>query len=208
MSRIGSLTKPMVKRLIVGITGATGVIFGVRLLEALKAAGVETHLVLSRWGQRTIEHETGLTSAELESRASVVHGSGNMAATISSGSFPTDGMVICPCTMRTVATIAHGNGENLVHRAADVVLKERRRLVIVPRETPLSEIHLENLLKLARMGVSIVPPMPAFYNRPATLDDMIDHIVARVLDQFGIEAVFARRWDGVMHASKPTLRRA
>ena len=198
----------MVKRLIVGITGATGVIFGVRLLEALKAAGVETHLVLSRWGQRTVEHETGLTSAELESRASVVHGSGNMAATISSGSFPTDGMVICPCTMRTVATIAHGNGENLVHRAADVVLKERRRLVIVPRETPLSEIHLENLLKLARMGVSIVPPMPAFYNRPATLDDMIDHIVARVLDQFGIEAVFARRWDGVMHASKPTLRRA
>jgi 4-hydroxy-3-polyprenylbenzoate decarboxylase len=198
----------MVKRLIVGITGATGVIFGVRLLEALKAAEVETHLVLSRWGQRTIEHETGLTCAELESRASVVHGSGNMAATISSGSFPTDGMVICPCTMRTVATIAHGNGENLVHRAADVVLKERRRLVIVPRETPLSEIHLENLLKLARMGVSIVPPMPAFYNRPATLDDMIDHIVARVLDQFGIEAVFARRWDGVMHASKPTLRRA
>lgn len=198
----------MVKRLIVGITGATGVIFGVRLLEALKAAEVETHLVLSRWGQRTVEHETGLTSAELESRASVVHGSGNMAATISSGSFPTDGMVICPCTMRTVATIAHGNGENLVHRAADVVLKERRRLVIVPRETPLSEIHLENLLKLARMGVSIVPPMPAFYNRPATLDDMIDHIVARVLDQFGIDAAFARRWDGVMHTNRSALRRA
>jgi 4-hydroxy-3-polyprenylbenzoate decarboxylase len=198
----------MVKRLIVGITGATGVIFGVRLLEALKAAEVETHLVLSRWGLRTIEHETGLTPPDLESRASVVHGSGNMAATISSGSFRTDGMVICPCTMRTVATIANGNGENLVHRAADVVLKERRRLVIVPRETPLSEIHLENLLKLARMGVSIVPPMPAFYNHPATLDDMIDHIVARVLDQFDIDAAFARRWDGVMHASKPTLRRA
>jgi 4-hydroxy-3-polyprenylbenzoate decarboxylase len=198
----------MVKRLIVGITGATGSIFGVRLLEALKAAGVETHLVLSRWGQRTVEHETGLTFADLESRASVVHGSGNMAATISSGSFRTDGMVICPCTMRTVATIANGNGENLVHRAADVVLKERRRLVIVPRETPLSEIHLENLLKLARMGVAIVPPMPAFYNKPATLDDMVDHIVARVLDQFDIDAAFARRWDGVMHASKPTLRRA
>jgi 4-hydroxy-3-polyprenylbenzoate decarboxylase len=198
----------MVKRLIVGITGATGSIFGVRLLEALKAAGVETHLVLSRWGQRTVEHETGLTFADLESRASVVHGSGNMAATISSGSFRTDGMVICPCTMRTVATIANGNGENLVHRAADVVLKERRRLVIVPRETPLSEIHLENLLKLARMGVAIVPPMPAFYNKPATLDDVVDHIVARVLDQFDIDAAFARRWDGVMHASKPTLRRA
>jgi flavin prenyltransferase len=198
----------MVKRLIVGITGATGSIFGVRLLEALKAAGVETHLVLSRWGQRTVEHETGLTFADLEARASVVHGSGNMAATISSGSFRTDGMVIAPCTMRTVATIAHGNGENLVHRAADVVLKERRRLVIVPRETPLSEIHLENLLKLARMGVAIVPPMPAFYNKPATLDDMVEHIVARVLDQFDIDAAFARRWDGVMHASKPTLRRA
>lgn len=197
----------MVKRLIVGITGATGAIFGVRLLEALKAAEVETHLVLSRWGQRTVEHETGLTFPELESRASVVHGSGNMAATISSGSFRTDGMVICPCSMRTVATIAHGNGENLVHRAADVILKERRRLVIVPRETPLSEIHLENLLKLARMGVGILPPMPAFYNKPATLDDMVDHIVARVLDQFDIDAEFAKRWDGVMHANNPPLKR-
>jgi len=197
----------MVKRLIVGITGATGAIFGVRLLEALKAAGVETHLVLSRWGQRTVEHETGLTFADLESRASVVHGSGNMAATISSGSFRTDGMIICPCSMRTVAAIAHGNGENLVHRAADVVLKERRRLVIVPRETPLSEIHLENLLRLARMGVGILPPMPAFYNKPATLDEMVDHIVARVLDQFDLDAAFARRWDGVMHANA-SLHRA
>jgi len=198
----------MVKRLIVGITGATGAIFGVRLLEALKAAEVETHLVLSRWGQRTVEHETGLTFADLESRAAVVHGSGNMAATISSGSFRTDGMVIAPCSMRTVAAIALGNGENLVHRAADVVLKERRRLVIVPRETPLSEIHLENLLKLARMGVCILPPMPAFYNKPASLDDMVDHTVARVLDQFDIDAGYARRWDGVMHASKTTLRHA
>ena len=196
------------KRLIVGITGATGAVFGVRLLEALKAAQVETHLVLSRWGQRTVEHETGLTFADLESRVSVVHGSGNMAATISSGSFRTDGMIIAPCSMRTVATIAHGNGENLVHRAADVVLKERRRLVIVPRETPLSEIHLENLLKLARMGVSIVPPMPAFYNKPGSLDEMVDHIVARVLDRFDIDASFARRWDGVMHAGKPALHRA
>ena len=198
----------MVKRLIVGITGATGAIFGVRLLESLKAAEVETHLVLSRWGQRTVEHETGLTFADLESRAAVVHGSGNMAATISSGSFRTDGMVIAPCSMRTVAAIALGNGENLVHRAADVVLKERRRLVMVPRETPLSEIHLENLLKLARMGVCILPPMPAFYNKPASLDDMVDHTVARVLDQFDIDAGYARRWDGVMHASKTTLRHA
>jgi flavin prenyltransferase len=189
----------MVRRIIVGITGATGAIFGLRLLEALKAAEVETHLVLSTWGRKTVEHETGLTLADLQARASVVHGSENMAATISSGSFRTEGMIIAPCSMRTTAAIAHGNGDNLVHRAADVVLKERRRLVLVPRETPLSEVHLENLLKLARMGVCILPPMPAFYNRPASLDDMVDHIVARVLDQFGIDASFARRWDGQLH---------
>ncbi len=192
----------MVRRIIVGITGATGAIFGVRLLEALMAAEVETHLVLSKWGQQTVEHETGLTLADLQARASVLHGTGNMAATISSGSFRTEGMIVAPCSMRTVAAIAHGNGEHLVHRAADVVLKERRRLVLVARETPLSEIHLENLLKLARMGVCILPPMPAFYNKPTSLDDMVDHVVARVLDQFGIDASFARRWDGKMHLRK------
>ncbi len=186
------------KRIIVGITGASGAIFGVRLLEALRAAGVETHLVLSKWGQQTVEHETGLTQAELRERASVVHGSANMAATISSGSFKTEGMVIAPCSMRTLAAIAHGYGESLVHRAADVVLKERRKLVLVPRETPLSEIHLENMLKLARMGVTILPPMPAFYNRPSSVDDIVNHIVARVLDQFDIDAQFAKRWDGKM----------
>lgn len=191
------------KRIIVGITGATGAVFGVRLLEALAAAGVETHLVLSKWGQQTVEHETGLTLAELRERASVVHASSNMAATVSSGSFRTEGMVIAPCSMRTAAAIAHGYGESLVHRAADVVLKERRRLVLVPRETPLSEVHLENLLKLARMGVAIVPPMPAFYNKPATVDDIIDHIVARVLDQFDIDAAFAKRWDGKMSHPAP-----
>jgi len=195
-----------VKRIIVGITGATGAVFGVRLLEALAAAGVETHLVLSRWGQQTVEHEMGLTLAELRERASVVHASSNMAATVSSGSFRTEGMVIAPCSMRTAAAIAHGYGESLVHRAADVVLKERRRLVLVPRETPLSEVHLENLLKLARMGVAIVPPMPAFYNKPATVDDIVNHIVARVLDQFDIDVGFAKRWDGKM--SRPsTVRR-
>ncbi|HSD53126.1 MAG TPA: UbiX family flavin prenyltransferase [Burkholderiales bacterium] len=186
------------KRIIVGITGATGAIFGVRLLEALGAAGVETHLVLSKWGQQTVEYETGLTLADLRARASVVHGTSNMAATLSSGSFRTDGMVVAPCSMRTAAAIAHGYGETLVHRAADVVLKERRRLVLVPRETPLSEVHLENLLKLARMGVTILPPVPAFYNKPATVDDIVNHIVARVLDQFDIDAAFAKRWDGKM----------
>ena len=119
-----------------------------------------------------------------------------MAATVSSGSFRTDGMVVVPCTMRTAAAIAYGYGESLVQRAADVVLKERRRLVVVPRETPLSEVHLESLLKLARMGVAIVPPMPAFYNNPASIDDIVNHIAARVLDQFDIDARFAKRWDG------------
>ena len=198
----------MVKRLIVGITGATGAIYGVRLLDALKQAEVETHLVLSNWGARTIEHETGMTLPDLQERVAVVHGTGNMAATISSGSFHTDGMIIAPCSMRTVAAIAHGNGDHLVHRAADVILKERRRLVLVARETPLSEIHLENLLKLARIGVTILPPMPAFYNKPETLDDIVNHTVARVLDQFGIDAAFARRWDGVMHTNRSALRRA
>jgi 4-hydroxy-3-polyprenylbenzoate decarboxylase len=191
------------KRLIVGITGATGAIFGVRLLEALGAAGVETQLVLSRWGQQTVEHEMGLTLADLRDRASVVHATGNMAATISSGSFHTDGMAIAPCSMRTAAAIAHGYGDSLVHRAADVILKERRKLVIVPRETPFSEVHLENLLKLARMGVAVVPPMPAFYNKPASVDDIVNHIVARVLDQFGIDAAFAKRWDGKMSHVSP-----
>jgi 4-hydroxy-3-polyprenylbenzoate decarboxylase len=186
------------RRIIVGITGATGAIFGVRLLHALRAADVESHLVLSKWGQQTVEHETGLSLEQLRDIAAVVHGSGNMGATVSSGSFLTDGMVIAPCSMRTLAAIATGYGENLVHRAADVVLKERRRLVLVVRETPLSEIHLENMLKVARAGATILPPMPAFYNRPQSVDDIVDHIVARVLDQFGITADFAARWDGEM----------
>ena len=194
------------RRLVVGITGATGAIFGVRLLQALKAAEVETHLVLSKWGLQTVEHETGLGSAELGALASVVHGSGNMAATISSGSFRTDGMVIAPCTMKTLAGIAHGFGDGLVQRAADVVLKERRKLVIVARETPLSDIHLENMLRLSRMGATILPPMPAFYNKPESIDDIVDHIVARVLDQFGIDAQFARRWDGRMDHTQAVRR--
>ena len=184
------------RRIIVGITGATGAVFGIRLLQALRAAEVESHLVLSKWGQQTIEHEMGLSVEQLRELASVSHGSANMAATVSSGSFHTDGMVIAPCSMRTLGAIAHGYGESLVHRAADVILKERRKLVLVPRETPLSQIHLENMLKLARMGVVMLPPMPASYNRPQTIDDIIDHIVSRALDQFDISADFAKRWDG------------
>ena len=195
----------LVSRIVLGITGATGAIFGVRLLQALRAADVESHLILSKWGLQTVEHETGLGLVQLRELASVVHSTGNMAATVSSGSFRTDGMAIAPCSMRTLAAIATGNGENLVHRAADVVLKERRRLVLVVRETPLSEIHLENMLKLARIGATILPPVPAFYNRPQTIDELVDHVVARVLDQFGISADFAKRWDGVM--SRPDVLR-
>jgi 4-hydroxy-3-polyprenylbenzoate decarboxylase len=189
------------QRLIVGMSGSTGAIFGVRLLEALKACEVETHLVITKWAQRTIEHETNYTVDQVRALASVVHSQGDMGAVISSGSFKTDGMVVIPCAVRTLSGIANGYGDNLVHRAADVVLKERRRLVLVVRETPLSEVHLENMLKLARMGVTMLPPMPAFYNRPQTVDDIVDHIVFRVLDQFGIDVPFARRWDGQMRSA-------
>lgn len=186
------------RRLIVGMTGATGAIFGVRLLEALKECDVESHLVISKWAQRTIAHETSYNIEQVCALATVTHSSANMGAAISSGSFLTSGMVVIPCSMRALASIANGNGEHLVHRAADVVLKERRRLVLVAREMPLSEVHIENMLKLARMGVTIMPPMPAFYNHPESVEQIVDHIVARVLDQFGITAPFAKRWDGHM----------
>ncbi|HEY2226530.1 MAG TPA: UbiX family flavin prenyltransferase [Xanthobacteraceae bacterium] len=189
------------QRLIVGMTGSTGAVFGIRLLEALKHADVESHLIISKWAQRTIEHETRHTVEQVRALATVVHSQGDMGASISSGSFITEGMVVIPCSVRTLGGIANGYGEHLVHRAADVILKERRRLVLVVRETPLSEVHLENMLKLARMGVVMLPPMPAFYNHPQTVDDVVDHIVARVLDQFGIEAPFAKRWDGHMQTA-------
>jgi flavin prenyltransferase len=184
------------RRLIIGMTGSTGAIFGVRLLEALKNTEIETHLIISKWAQRTIEHETPYKIEDVRALASVVHSQGDMGASLSSGSFLTEGMVVAPCSVRTLAGIANGYGEHLVHRAADVVLKERRRLILLVRETPLSEVHLENMLKLARMGVLIVPPVPAFYNHPQTVDDVVNHIVARVLDQLGIDAPFAKRWDG------------
>jgi len=191
------------RRLIVAITGATGAIFGIRLLEALKDTDVESHLIISKWGQRTIEHEIGFTIDQVNALATVSYDPTNMGAAISSGSFFTEGMVVIPCSMRTLGGIAHGYGEHLVHRAADVILKERRRLVLVARETPLSEVHLENMLKLSRMGVRILPPVPGFYNHPQSIGDVVDHIVGRVLDQFGIAAPFTKRWDGHMQdASK------
>ena len=185
-------------KVIVAITGATGAIYGVRILERLREAGAETHLVVSRWGARTLLHETPYSREQVESLASVAYAPGDMGAAISSGSFRTDGMVIAPCSAKTLAAVAHGFGENLVHRAADVILKERRRLVLVVREAPLSDIHLENMLKLSRMGAVVLPPMPAFYNRPRTVDDIVEHTVSRVLDQFGLDVGGAERWSGEM----------
>lgn len=185
-------------RLIVGMTGATGVIYGVRLLERLRDAGVETHLVISRWGARTLLHETPYTREQVEALAHTVYSSSDMGAAISSGSFTTSGMVVVPCSARTLAAIANGFGDSLIHRAADVVLKERRKLLLAVREAPLSEIHLENMLKLSRMGVVILPPVPAFYNNPRSLADIVEHSVARILDQFGIDVPGAARWTGEM----------
>jgi flavin prenyltransferase len=185
-------------KIIVAITGATGAIYGVRLLQRLREAGAETHLVISRWGARTLLHETPYSREQVEALATVNYAPGDMGAAISSGSFRTDGMVIAPCSAKTLAAIAHGFGENLVHRAADVVLKERRKLVLVVREAPLSDIHLENMLKLSRMGSVVLPPMPAFYNHPRTVDDVVEHTVSRVLDQFGLDVSGVERWSGEM----------
>jgi 4-hydroxy-3-polyprenylbenzoate decarboxylase len=185
-------------RLIVGLTGATGVIYGVRALQRLREAGVETHLVISRWGARTLLHETPYTKEQVEALADVAYAPGDMGAAISSGSFRADGMIVAPCSVKTLAAIAHGVGDNLVHRAADVTLKERRRLVISVREAPLSDIHLENMLKLSRMGAVILPPMPAFYTMPRTIDDIVEHTVSRMLDQFGVETPGSVRWSGEM----------
>jgi 4-hydroxy-3-polyprenylbenzoate decarboxylase len=193
---IMELTQPT--KLIVGITGATGTIFGVRLLQMLHGSGVETHVVLSKWAAQTLVHETNHSIKEVQSLATKSYQVTDQGAAISSGSFVTLGMVIAPCSMRTLAAIAHGFGDNLIHRAADVILKERRKLVLVVRESPLNEIHLENMLKLSRMGVTILPPVPAFYNNPQNLDDMINHIAMRVIDQFDIHLEVMNRWDGVM----------
>jgi 4-hydroxy-3-polyprenylbenzoate decarboxylase len=185
-------------RLIIGITGATGTVYGVRILERLRESGVETHVVISRWGGRTLLHETPYSREQVEAMATVAYAPGDMGAPISSGSFRTDGMIVAPCSAKSLAAIAHGFGENLIHRAADVVLKERRKLVLSVREAPLSSIHLENMLTLARMGVVVMPPLPAFYNHPRTVDDLIDYTVARTLDQFGVEVRGAERWMGEM----------
>jgi flavin prenyltransferase len=198
MERSRASAEAKVRRLIVGVTGATGSVYAVRLLEALSKTDVETHLVVSRWGARTLIHETDRTLEEVRALATHWHRDNDQGARISSGSFQTMGMVILPCSVRTLAALAHGHVDNLVHRAADVVMKERRRLVLAVREAPLTDIHLENMLKLSRMGVVISPPVPAFYNRPKTVREIVDHTVARILDLFGIETPLTRRWSGVL----------
>jgi flavin prenyltransferase len=187
-------------RLIVAMTGATGTVIAVRLLQMLRKADVETHLVMSKWAVRTLLHETSYGPDDVERLASCVYSPGDQGAAISSGSFLTLGMIVVPCSMRTLGAIAHGVGDNLIHRAADVVLKERRKLVLAVRETPFNDIHLENMLKLSRMGVVICPPMPAFYARPKTVDEIVDWTAARLLDQVGIHTDVVNRWDGEMEA--------
>jgi 4-hydroxy-3-polyprenylbenzoate decarboxylase len=188
--------KGIVKRLIVGISGASGVIYGIRLLEVLKAVGVETHLVMSRYARLNIEIETTHTPQEVEALADEVHGFGNQAAAISSGSFRTDGMIIAPCSMKTLSGIAHSSADSLLVRAADVVLKEQRRLVLMPREAPLHVGHCKLLYEAAQLGAVIAPPMPAFYGQPKTIDDLINHSVGRVLDLFDLDAGILKRWEG------------
>lgn len=190
-------------RIVVGISAATGAIYGVRVLDKLAAAGVETHLIVTTWARRTIEHETGESLASVERRASAVHRPGDQASVLSSGSFRTDGMIVAPCSVRSAASIAHGVADNLLLRAADVIIKERKPLVVMVRETPLSVIHLENMATLARAGVTVFPPVPAFYNHPNTIDDVIDHTVTRALDQLGVEDGAACRWSGRLERSAP-----
>ena len=183
-------------RLVVGISGSSSPIYGIRTLEALKAAGVETHLVVSSGARRTIELETTLTVEQVCALATVVYDERDMAATISSGSFRTDGMVVVPCSMKAAAAIAHSFVTDLLVRAADVTLKEGRKLVLVPRETPLHLGHLRNLVRAAEIGAVILPPVPAFYHAPKTIDDLINQTVGKILDQFNVPHALFRRWTG------------
>ncbi|MBA4741670.1 MAG: UbiX family flavin prenyltransferase [Azoarcus sp.] len=182
------------QRIIVGISGASGAVFGIRLLEILRELGMETHLVMSRSAEITLAHETTYKVADVHALASVVHAPHDIAAAISSGSFRTAGMIVAPCSIRSMSEIAHGTTTSLLTRAADVVLKDRRRLVLMVRETPLHLGHLRTMTQLAEMGAIIAPPVPAFYGRPETIEDLVDHSLGRVLDLFDIDAGVVERW--------------
>ncbi len=184
----------MSNRIIIGISGASGAVYGVRLLEVLRRTDIETHLIVSKSAALTIDSELDITVADVKALADQVHQVGDVAAAISSGSYRTLGMIIAPCSMRTMADIAHGNTDNLLSRAADVVLKERRRLVLMARESPLHLGHLRAAVAVTEMGAIVAPPMPAFYNRPESVDDMVMHSVGRVLDLFDIDPGIVKRW--------------
>ena len=186
------------RRLIVAITGATGAVYGVRLLETLRRlGGVESHLLISSAGWLNIQHELQLGKDDVHALADVVHSVRDVGASIASGSFATDGMVVAPCSMKTLASVAHGLSDNLIARAADVTLKERRRLVLMVRETPLNLAHLRNMAAVTEMGGVIFPPLPSFYNQPASIDEMVDHTVLRVLDLFAFGPPLAPAWPGL-----------
>lgn len=181
--------------IIIGITGASGVIYAVKLLEALQDINhINTHLIMSDWAIRNLEIETSYSLDQIYKLATYVYDSKDLGAKISSGSFVTDGMVIMPCSMKTLSSVANGFDDNLISRTAGVMIKEGRKLVLCPRESPLSPIHLENMLKLSKIGVRMVPPMPAFYNHPKSIEDIINHHIMKVLDQFGIQYDKAERW--------------
>ena len=181
-------------KLVVGITGSTGVIYGIRLLQVLKEKRIQTHLIMTEWAKKCITMETDFIPDEVKSLATTVSDEANMAASISSGTHKIDGMIVIPCTMKTLSSIAIGYDETLIARAAGVTLKESRKLILVTRETPLTAINLENMLKLARLGVVILPPVPGFYTKPKTIDEIVDHTVGKCLDQFNIEHNLYKRW--------------
>jgi 4-hydroxy-3-polyprenylbenzoate decarboxylase len=189
-------TAEIPRRLIVGISGASGVVYGVRMLEVLREAGVETHLVMSKAAELTLVYEMDMKPKDVRALASHFHAQTDIGASISSGSFPTMGMVIVPCSVRSMSEIAAGTTGTLLSRAADVVLKERRRLVLAFRETPIHAGHLRTMSQVTEMGAIIAPIVPAFYNRPKTLDDVINHTVGRLLDLFGVETKLVKRWKG------------
>lgn len=186
-----------IPRLIIGISGSSGIIYGIRLLQILKEMPIETHLVVSKAGQLTRSYETDLSANELKSLADVYHICSDITAPIASGSYKTMGMIIAPCSMKTLGEIAHGVSTSLLTRAADVVLKERRKLVLLPRETPLHLGHLNNMVSITQMGGIICPPVPAFYNKPQSISDLVDDTVGRVLDLFEIECGLVKRWEGL-----------
>lgn len=181
-------------KLIVGVSGASGIAYAIRLLEVLKRLNVEVHLVFSEWAMQNLAYETDVKLDDVKRLASHFYNNRDLAASISSGSFKTDGMVVVPCSMKSLSAIAHGYSDTLIVRAADVMLKERRKLVLIPRETPLSTIHISNMLTASQAGAIIMPPMPAFYHRPKTIDDIVNHTVARALDLFGLESGLIKRW--------------